>query len=730
MMPPQTPQTPQMPQMPQMPQIDKESVISTFQSDLKSFIHRYVVMDVETEKQIQYTELRRMFLYWDGKQYLVPEVRGGMVVDWQAILPPGMTPRRDAQDQDYDSRGRYDTIINVVKGDGNKFIAVLGNRSPNPKATPLDENSIDCTRKAKRADRICKALRKLWSVNEVHRKLMLHAWRDGTFYLYTPLERDTRGHAKPGIHAHAGFTVTHPFYGEEFKKLPWLWLQYEANKGELIDRFPQLLDDLESEAVSVDSISQVGVWTRALLASHTGDVRKVSWNRWIYSEIWLEPMMFNFFGKKEFGPSKIPLRQWFKDNYSRGARITMVNEKIVDITPESFKDVWACGQPGISSTVTMPGVCRDFIPIQDALNNMININQESIERGIPLTLVDNDVLNADALNSRQAVPGEFVPVDTGGTGRIGDSVKTIEVAEYSPEAQRFAESLLELGRQITSVLPPIFGGGDSNTAREADIKKSQALMALGLVWLGALDVWKGAYINAVRILALFGADVLRQFGLSEVDVQGAMELLDPETYELSGFTIEVEEAIPTTWGQRKDAVMFILEGGSPQKMQITGAMDPSNAPNIQDALGLQDWTVPGSNLKEYIMTEIKQLLGEQPIPPPPQVDPMTGMEMPPDPMAPLSPSRMPDSVILEPGMALPIAKEWLLSEEGRMQQELNPEGWSNVKYWVQALMDMMMPPPGMEPGGPPPPEEGPPPTEERLPEPGPMGAPHPPGPPG
>jgi len=124
------------------------------------------------------------------------------------------------------------------------------------------------------------------------------------------------------------------------------------------------------------------------------------------------------------------------------------------------------------------------------------------------------------------------------------------------------------------------------------------------------------------------------------------------------------------------------------------------------------------------------LLGEQPIPPPPQVDPMTGMEMPPDPMAPLSPSRMPDSVILEPGMALPIAKEWLLSEEGRMQQELNPEGWSNVKYWVQALMDMMMPPPGMEPGGPPPPEEGPPPMEERLPEPGPMGAPHPPGPPG
>lgn len=719
----------------EMPQLPPASVIiEQLQGELQAFLHRHVVLEVDTEKQIQYAELRRAFLYWDGKQYLVPEVRGGMIVDWQALLPPGMTPRRDPIELDYDSRGRYDTIVNQVKGDGNKFIAVLGNRSPNPKASPLDENSVDCARKAKRADRICKALRKKWKVNETHRKLMLHAWRDGTFFLYTPLEKDSQGRPSPGLHAHTGYTVTIPFYAEDFKKLPWLWMQYEANKGELVDRFPQLLDRMETDVGGSDAISQTGLWTRALLASHTGDVRKVSQNRWTYSEIWLEPMMFNFFGKRFYGTTQIPLREWFKQQFPRGARLTIVGDKIVDIVPESYRDVWSCGQPGIASTIMMPPICKDFIPIQDVLNNIVNLNQENIERGIPLTLVDPNVLNVNAINSRNAVPGEFVPTLPGSSGKLSDAVKSVEVAEYQPEAQSFAAQVLELGRQITGVLPPIFGGGDSNTAREADIKKTQALMQLGLVWMGALDVWAGAYTNAVKTIALFGAEILRQFGLSEMDIQGASELVDPETGELSGFTVEVEEAIPSTWGQRKDSVMFLLEGGSPEKMQVTGALDPANAGNVQDALGLQNWTVPGGNLKSYLLEEIKGLLAEKPQMPPmgdpmqPDmggIDPMTGMPMEDPMMSPMEPpmqpmpSRMPDPIIVDAMAAMPIVREWLLSDEGRMQQELNPEGWENVKLWAQELMFMSQPPPMAEGGEGPLPGEPAPPTEERLGEPGP-----------
>lgn len=703
-----------------------EKVLEEVQGELQNYLYRFVTQEVETEKQIQYGMLRRTFLYWDGKQHLIPEVRNGMVVDWQALMPPGMGTRQNALNSEYDSRGRYDTILNQVKGDGNKFIAVLGNRSPNPKATPLVESSIDCTQRAKRADRICKALRKMWDVNAMQRKLMLHAWRDGTFFLYTPLERDSQGVPKPGLHAHTGYTVTVPFYAEEFQNLPWLWLQYEANKGELCQRFPKLLEKIDSDESNNDSVSQSGMWTRAMLASQTGDLRKVSLNRWTYSEIWLEPMMYNFFGARTYANSQIPLREWFLQTFPRGCRITLVGSDIVDMVPETYKDVWSCGQPGIASTVMMPPVCEAFLPAQDVLNNLVNLNQENIERGIPLTLADPDVVNIQAFNSRPPVPGELVQAEPGASGKFKDGLHSLQVAEYEPEVQNFAAQVLELGRQITGVLPPIFGGGDSNTAREADIKKTQALMQLGLVWLGALDAWRGAYTNAVKMLATLGADILKRYGLSEMDIQQAPDLIDPSSGELNGFTIEVEEGIPATWGQKKDAVMFILEGGSPEKMQITGAMDPMNAGNIQDALGLQDWTISGSNLKEYVHREIQLLLSEQPIMPPepqPEFDPISGapLEYAQDPMMPPpmpEPSRMPDPVILDPMAAMPIVREWLLSENGRLAQETTPEGWENVKLWAQILMQQSMPPPMPEgPDGPS--AEGPMPTEERLPPPGP-----------
>lgn len=694
-----------------------QSLLKESQGDLQNFIHRYVISEVEIEKQIQYSKLRRAFLYWDGKQYLVPVVRNGLVTDWEAILPPGYSTRRDSLSEDFDSRGRYDTAINVVRGDGTKFVAVLGNRSPNPKAVPLVESNIEAQMKANLANRICIALRKLWDVAGVHRKLMLHAWRDGTFFLYTPLERDSRGYAKPGLHPHTAYTVTFPFYGEEFNKLPWFQLQYEANKGEVIEQYPHLIDKIDTEEVSDTSLGQTGLWTRAIQSSQTGDVRKVSANRWTYTQLWLEPCMYNFFASRQYANQ--PLRDLFRQMFPRGVRITLVGSEVIDLVPESYRDVWACGQPGVSTTLMMDPVCTDFLPIQDVLNNLTALNQESIERGIPIVAADPNVLNVDAINSRPGVPGEIISAEPGAGGRLKDGIIHLPVAKYEPDVQNFSSSMLEVGRQLTGVLPPIFGGGNSGTAREADINKTQALMQLGLIWLGALSAWQGAYANGVKMVAQFGADVLKRFGLSDMDVQKAVELVD-EMGELNGFTIEVEESIPATWGQKKDSVMFMFQGG-PDVMQVTGAADPANADKVQDILGVPDWKTPGSGLRNYVLMEIKQLLAGTPQEPPPEIDPLTGQPLPPDPAAPLMPSIMPDPVVVEPGIALQVVRDWLTSDEGIMQREISPEGWDNVRLYAQQLMMMSAPPPMPPPEGGA--EEAPPeaPMEEPMPAPGSMG---------
>lgn len=695
-----------------------QGILTGSQGDLQNFIQRYIISEVETEKQIQYAKLRRSYLYWDGKQYLVPVVRNGLVTDWEAILPPGYTTRRDSLSEDYDSRGRYDTAINVVRGDSVKFVAVLGNRSPNPKAVPLVESNIEAQMQANLANRICTALRKLWDVAGVHRKLMLHAWRDGTFFLYTPLERDSQGNAKPGLHPHTTYTVTFPFYAEEFDNLPWFMLQYEANKGEIVEQYPQLLEKIDTEEVSDTSMGQTGLWTRAMPSSQTGDVRKISANRWTFTQLWLEPCMYNFFASRQY--QNMPLRDMFKQLFPRGVKLTLVGNEVIDMVPESYRDVWSCGQPGVSTTVMMDPVCTDFLPIQDALNNLTALNQESIERGIPIVAADPQVLNVDAINSRAGVPGELIAAEPGAGGRMKDAIINLPVAKYEPDVQNFSSMLLEIGRQLTGVMPPIFGGGDSGTAREADINKTQALMQLGIIWLGALSAWRGAYTNGVKTIAQFGGDVLRKFGLSEMDLQRAPMLVN-EFGELNGFTIEVEESIPATWGQKKDSVMFMFQGG-PEVMQVTGAADPANADKVQDIMGVPDWKTPGSGVRNFLLTEIKHLLSSGPQEPPPEVDPLTGQPLLPDPAAPLMPSIMPDPVVVEPMLALQIVRDWLTSDEGILQRDMNPEGWDNVRLYAQQLMQMTMPPPP-PPGEGGPPEAAPeePPMEEPMPPPGSMG---------
>lgn len=428
--------------------------------------------------------------------------------------------------------------------------------------------------------------------------------------------------------------------------------------------------------------------------------------------------MYNFFASRQY--ENQPLRDLFRSLFPRGVRLTLVGNEVIDMVPESYKDVWACGQPGVSTTLMMDPVCTDFLPIQDVLNNLTALNQESIERGIPIVAADPNVLNVDAINSRAGVPGELIAAEPGAGGRLKDSVINLPTAKYEPDVQNFSSMMLEIGRQLTGVMPPIFGGGDSGTAREADINKTQALMQLGIIWLGALSAWKGAYTNGVKMISQFGGEVLRRFGLSDMDLQKAPMLVDPMTGDLNGFTIEVEESIPATWGQKKDSLMFMLQGG-PDVMQVTGAADPANADKVQDIMGVPDWKTPGSGTRNFILIEIKQLLSSGPQAPPPEIDPLTGQPLPPDPAAPLMPSIMPDPVVVEPMVALMIVRDWLTSDEGILQREANPEGWDNVRLYAQQLMMMSAPPPPPpgEEGEPPAPEE--PPMEEPMPAPGSMG---------
>lgn len=755
------------------PEITADLLPVELENIIDSMIRKQMYVDVETDKTLWYAQARKCLLYWSGKQWLTPVFGPDKsIVDYQPFN--GTNQASPTSNETPVPRGRYDTIENYVRGDGNKFCAVLGEKSPNPKVVPLDTHSPDADARAKLADRILLCVRRLWNVEEVHRLLVLSAWRDGTFFLYTPWEADAEKYgmvihqemqmekhviinyscmhcgnvqvadvtqpptecnnchnqqlspsdpqemdvpkfydvrspgAAPGLYDSSFYEVTLPFYTnvQQFDRTPWLIHEDEVHRGTLLEQYPILWEkckgNVESSEWPDNSVSQTGFWSRNMRATINTDMREAGKYRWIKSMIWMRPSQYNMLGNQEMpggdqSGQSIKVRDWFKQNFPTGCKLTRVGRWIVDIKPETLSWHWSVGVPMISKTINCDPISLDFLQIQDAVNSVDNLFQENMERNIPITLVNANLINTDALRNRPGIPGELFEVEGDSLGEMKNALYNLPTAQLDGQNFGYRNQILEAGREITGVTKAIFGASNASTAHEAELQKTQAMLQLGLVWKGLQNCWQGAYTNALRMLACYGADVLQNWGLSKTDVQDAAGLVDPEG-NLNGVRVSVEEGIPATWGQIRDAVMFLIQQ-NPGSWPLSGLNHPSNAANLQDALGIPNWITPGSSARDYILKLIKRLLAGQVTQPPidpnsgqPQIDP-TGMPMQPQ------PSEMIDQLVLPTQLGIPLIQEWMMSDEGMEAAAENAPGFGNLHLAFQ-IYSAPPPMPGPPNGGP------------------------------
>nr|NIP98237.1 hypothetical protein [Akkermansiaceae bacterium] len=150
---------------------------------LDGLLTEYIDNDVEPEKLRQYLEVRKAHLYYDGKQELVftqdPERR---TIDLTTL-----GARADDLDEDQDYA---DFRINIVRGDGRKYKAVLGNRAPNAKAKPDNPNDERALANCRTGDALASVFYSWWRMKQTHRQLCLGQWKSGTQFIHTPYITD------------------------------------------------------------------------------------------------------------------------------------------------------------------------------------------------------------------------------------------------------------------------------------------------------------------------------------------------------------------------------------------------------------------------------------------------------------------------------------------------------------------------------------------------------------
>jgi hypothetical protein len=719
-----------------IPLLDSKSdkkLLEFLRPGIDTLVTTNIHQDVDREKIVQYANARRNDLYYAGKQYIFPtfSAGGSQVVDYTStgnLVTSAGTQGRT-----------YDYVLNYFRGDGDKAIAVLSQKPPTVKGMPDRIDDDAAIRRSRIADLFAGVMRSHWRMEEIVRHIALSLWKNGTTFLYTPwvanasrygttvepvidlelqfdqttgeeimlpvpkLNADgsemVREYENGSVECVVGtiFDVTTPFYIKSLAEAPWLWYEYEMHKGSLMAAFPELREMLRNDAgtSSASTSTASGQLARDTASSPSKSMLTPRMNRWLYSRYWLRPAMYELLAQD--GGKQDELYKELKKNFPEGAKVTMVQGKLVRIEHERLDEVWTAIKPRASEYLYADPLGDDFIGPQDVINDMFNIMVETAERSMPITLINSRMLDQEALRRQRANPSEFMAVNPQYANRMQDAMYTPPTAKMEPGVTQVGGMALEAGRQNSGVLPALFGGSDGKeqTAREAQMKRDQALMQFSTTWNYIRTGVAGAHENAAIQAARFSNGTF----YTRRSASMPPERIDmPEIVELAegGWHYESGENIPMTNSERRDRVQEFLTSGNDAVINLIGIADPDNLPTLQEMFGMADWKVPNLDALYKVRDTIRELSQQEPIMGQPMIDPMSGMPV----MGEPQPSIPADEFEDNHDFVVAVVKNWAQTQKALELRATNPAGYDNVILWAKqhaqiAAMQMaaMQPPP-------------------------------------
>lgn len=490
------------------------------------------------------------------------------------------------------------------------------------------------------------------------------------------------------ITRHDGSEISVPLDSTCTETCDWLRWERESSKARLLKKWGDAARDgndntgPEEQTVS----SQYGESIRSAMASPIGIVRAKRANRWTECDTWWVPAMYELVDEK-------PIRQMLQQNFPKGLRITSVRGRIVNLTEEKLSERWKEIKPEPSMRIMAEPLGNDWVQAQDIDTNTLNQCMETIDRSNEPGFIDPTRIDYDAYQNRRSEPGDKFPMLPRAGMSLGDSIYNPEPLTFSEQIQPFNQSRIAVAKNVSGLEDPIFGGGDAEepTARQAELKKNAALMQLGVMWTMIGKSLEALYMKACKLLADNEDGVLEFAQKNQFGRYSKMAVI-VDDLKNGKYHFEADEAIPMTWGQERDLLMWMLDKPA-DLLTAWGMNDPLNVPEQKRLLGMPGERTPHEDDREKGMDVIGQLLKDKPIPGQPGPPGPDGQ---PGPPGPPQPSIQPDWEDDHDFMSR-LAKAYLIVNADLKQD--NPDGYQNVVAWGQAQENMIPKPPPAEPKG-------------------------------
>lgn len=500
------------------------------------------------------------------------------------------------------------------------------------------------------------------------------------------IEIITKPKARQCIEAYGGLYVKVAAYAKKQEDTPYLIFSHETHYANVIERYEFMRDKLRARAQVYDAYDAWGRIPLIYNIDYPSDNVTVR-------NIWLRPAAFNILDE-----DKVKL---LKKEFPDGCKTVFINDDFAEACGCELDKEWTLTFNPLSDYLQHEPLGTLLVTTQEITNDLISLVLQTIEHGIGQMFVDPAVLDFNKYRQSESLPGAIFPAKAKSGKALGEGFYEAKTATLSQEVLPFTEKIQEFGQLVSGALPSLFGGAlqEQKTASGYAMSRAQALQRQQNTWKVFTGWWRE--INK-KVIPAYIEDIAVDERDVQRDVYGNFINEYIRISELSGkigkIELEASENLPVSWAQRKDTIMGLFQINNPEILATLAA--PENLPLIREAVGLDDFYVPGEDDRTKQYEEIALLLSTEPLQvPQPMMNPMTGAPE-------VDPIGMPiEQIVEEPSVEVDpdidnhqvefeICRTWLISDAGRLAKVDNPAGYKNVllhaKQHLMIMQQAMM----------------------------------------
>lgn len=404
---------------------------------------------------------------------------------------------------------------------------------------------------------------------------------------------------------YSGLNVKVPAYVREQESCGYLLLEFTQSIALLRSVFPEVADKIIAKQDNTwESFQKMPLQYLGMMPDNAANV----------SCIWLRPYQF-----WQYNPAKKEVIKALLKQFPDGCYAIFVNDDFMEAYPEAMDEHWTISKNPLGSFIYGRPLGENLATVQDIRANLVEIEIQTAEHGIPETFADGKVLDFNKYGQGRAQPGMVTQVQPRAGKSISDAFFSTKSAILSQEIDPLRQHLDTDAQFIVGDFPSVYGGpslGGSKTAAEYSQSKAQALQRLGNYWRIICEFWTNLqsrsaveYANAIkqlnqdeRFTKREGKNNFVNVWIRSVTLNGKIGRVEPES----------SEQLPISWGQKKDAITQLLTLGIPEIMQTL--MHPRNVDVMKTAFGLSDVYIPGEDDRIRQFKEFSTMSQGVPVP--------------------------------------------------------------------------------------------------------------------